>query len=402
LFEFYHTGCQDFLPVFAHSVAMRKTKRTEITVETFRRVVVRKPDGKASSDERPPSTEVRSRKERKTVKSPTQQILLVMTFCALGSWNAKAQTASSTMLQIEIANIVQYYDDATAFSSLATAPGVTPATPALNFRKWIQIGDIVAVNGQPVKGTLTANARQITETPTPTPGQAISDTTRNNLQDMAFEILAANGAPVGTIIAVGLGVGTAPPGAPLALTQGNNAIVGGTGAFLGARGILGQTVTSQTVAVRQASMTEDPANRIKNGGGRFFFVVQLIPMTRPEITTTTRVPDIFHADFSAVSAANPAVSGEVLTLRATGLGPTVPGVDPGQPFLEGAVNTVNSPLVVTVNAQAAQVVSAVGWPGLVDTYSVSFQVPDGTVSGTAAVQLSAAWIPGPAVNIPVQ
>jgi len=48
------------------------------------------------------------------------------------------------------------------------------------------------------------------------------------------------------------------------------------------------------------------------------------------------------------------------------------------------------------------VINGVGWPGLVDTYRVDFRVPDGLSPGTAAVQLSAAWIAGPAVRIPVQ
>ena len=55
-----------------------------------------------------------------------------------------------------------------------------------------------------------------------------------------------------------------------------------------------------------------------------------------------------------------------------------------------------------MNRQAAQVVNAIGWPGLVNTYRVDFQVPAGLTSGMAAIQLSAAWIAGPAVNIPVQ
>jgi uncharacterized protein (TIGR03437 family) len=91
-----------------------------------------------------------------------------------------------------------------------------------------------------------------------------------------------------------------------------------------------------------------------------------------------------------------------LIVQATGLGPTVPGVDPGQPFPADANLPVNSPLTVKVNGQDAEVVSGVGWPGLVDTYRVDFRVPSGMAAGTASVQLSAAWIAGPAVRIAVQ
>jgi len=91
-----------------------------------------------------------------------------------------------------------------------------------------------------------------------------------------------------------------------------------------------------------------------------------------------------------------------LIVRATGPGPTVPGVNPGQPFPTDALQQVNSPVAVTVNGQAAEVVNGIGWPGLVDTYRVDFRVPAGATGGTAAIQLSAAWIPGSSVNIPIQ
>ena len=89
-------------------------------------------------------------------------------------------------------------------------------------------------------------------------------------------------------------------------------------------------------------------------------------------------------------------------MQATGLGPTLPGVDPGQPFPTDAVQQVNSPLAVTVNGQDAEVVNGLGWPGLVDTYRVDFRVPGGMVAGTASVRLTAAWIAGTAVRIAVQ
>ena len=192
------------------------------------------------------------------------------------------------------------------------------------------------------------------------------------------------------------------PGAPLAVTQGNFAIVGGTGAFLGARGQVGQSVNAQTMASRQASMAEDPANRRRNGGGKIRFALHLIPMFRPEVVATATGPAIFHADFSPVTAAKPAKASEILIVKATGLGPTLPGINPGQPFSTDALQLVNSPVAVTVNGQAAEVVNSIGWPGLVDTYRVDFRVPDGATAGAAMIQLTAAWIAGPSVNVPVQ
>jgi len=219
----------------------------------------------------------------------------------------------------------------------------------------------------------------------------------------AFEFLTSDGTIVGSLMAVGLaGAGTPPPGSPPGQSQGNNAITGGTGAFLGARGTQGQIATPQTIAARTASIMEDPANRRINGGGTIRFVLQVIPMTMPQILADASGPVITHADFSPVTPAKPAKPGEVLIVKATGLGPTVPGVAPGQPFPLDALQRVNSPVGVSVNGQSAEVVNAIGWPGQVDTFRVDFRMPNSAVTGMAAIQLTAAWITGAAMGIPVQ
>ena len=128
----------------------------------------------------------------------------------------------------------------------------------------------------------------------------------------------------------------------------------------------------------------------------------MIPMSVPQIVTTAGGPAVFHSDFSPVTAAKPAKAGEVLIVEATGLGPTVPGVDPGQPFPTDALFQVNSPLDVTVNGRPAEVINNTGWPGLVDTYRIDFRVPDGTTAGMAPIQITAAWIAGPALRIAIQ
>lgn len=81
---------------------------------------------------------------------------------------------------------------------------------------------------------------------------------------------------------------------------------------------------------------------------------------------------------------------------------TVPEVDPGLPFPSSPLAYVNLPLTVTVNGEAAEVLAAVSYPGAVDGYQVNFQVPPDAAKGVAGVQVIAAWIPGPAVNISIQ
>jgi hypothetical protein len=234
----------------------------------------------------------------------------------------------------------------------------------------------------------------------PSPGQAVADTIRGDSQAGVFEIQQADGSPVGSIMFSGLTAGTPPPGAPARQGAGNNAITGGTGAFLGVKGEWGSVSSSSPL--RGASMIEDPANRRTNGGGAVLFLLHLIPTSRPEVVTSASGPAVFHADFSPVTSAKPAKAGEVLIVQATGLGPTVPAIDPGQPFPADKTQTVNSPVDVTVSGQSAEVINKVGWPGLVDAYRVDFRIPDGTAAGMASIQLTAAWIPGRAVGIPIQ
>lgn len=302
------------------------------------------------------------------------------------------------ILEIQLQNGVGYWDDLPDPSKLATSPDVARPASTRTFMRWIAINDIVSVNGMPAKGAEVDRGTVISLTRNPSPGQAIADANRAYIHDFCFEIQQADGTPIGTILATGLSGGVPPPGAPRLAAIGNNAIVGGTGAFLGARG----QVESANSSGRTASMIEDPANRRTNGGGPTLFILHLIPMSRPEIVSSASGPAVFHADFSLVTAAKPAKAGEVLILRAMGLGPTVPGVDPGQPFPTDAPPQVNSPVDVTVNGQAAEVINKIGWPGQVDTYRLDFRVPDGSTAGMAAIQLTAAWIAGSSVNIPIQ
>ncbi len=330
---------------------------------------------------------------------------LAMALCAAAcSQFSSAQVAPPVILQIDLTNNVLYFQDISDISKYATEPNVTPPTAIpRNFYKVHGIADIVAVNGQPVKGTYANAAAAFVLRTAPTPGQAISDTVRQAVSVTTFELLKSDGTSIGTIVASGLFAGDPPPGSPTAAAGGNVVITGGTGAFLGARGQMSVAPAPPGVVTqRNASITEDPANRRRNGGGTLRWVAHLIPMSAPQIVTTASGPAVFHSDFSPVTAARPARSGEVLIAQATGLGPTVPGVDPGQPFPSDRILSVNSPLAVTVNGKDAEVINGVGWPGLLDTYRIDFRVPDGLAAGTASVQLSAAWIAGTAVRIAVQ
>lgn len=311
---------------------------------------------------------------------------------------AHGQSPLQTTLEIDLQNVVEYQDDNGEPAKFATNTNITPSNTFKNFGVVTLIGDIVAVNGQPAKGTYIGRSRGLVMSPAPSPGGAIADVTRTALREHTFEILQSDGTAVGTIMSLGFSGGAAPPGAP-STDKANWAIIGGTGAFLGARGTVGGTGGSG----RAASMSEDPGNRRINGGKAVSFLLHVIPMSVPQIVPTAAGPAVAHSvDFTLVSASKPAAPGEVLSLFATGLGPTVPPVDPGLLFPSSPLAAVNSPVTVTVNGKSAEVLAAVGYPGSADGYQVNFQVPADAAKGVASVQVSAAWIASTPVSITVQ
>src|SRR5262245_55100054 len=172
---------------------------------------------------------------RKT-KTFAAAVLWVSLYCTPG-WG---QAPPPTILEIDLENRVQYIGDIYDVSKLATDSNVTTPVPSKNFVPILIIADIVALNGQPAKGTSVFHIRQINLRTAPNAGEAIADVVRNNVVDIRFEVLRSDGTAVGTIMASGMGSGAPPPGAPSGVRIGNVAIVGGTGAFLGVRGQVGQ------------------------------------------------------------------------------------------------------------------------------------------------------------------
>jgi hypothetical protein len=327
-------------------------------------------------------------------RNATGMIILFAAFCKF----AHGQSLLQTTLVIDLQNVVEYQDDNGDPTKFGTNSNLTPSNTFKNFGVVTLIGDIVAVNGQPAKGTYVGRSRGLVMSPAPTPGGAIADVTRTALREHMFEILQSDGTAVGTIMSLGFSGGAAPPGAP-ATDRANWAIVGGTGAFLAARG----TVAGTGGTARAASMAEDPANRRINGGKALSFIIHVIPMFVPQIVNTANGPAVVHSsDFTLVSASRPAAAGEILSLFATGLGPTLPAVEPGLPFPSKPNAAVNSPVTVTVSGKPADVLAAVGYPGSAEGYQVNFRMPPDATKGSAIIQVSAAWIAGAPVNIAVQ
>ena len=327
--------------------------------------------------------------------------LLLLLWMFVGSCEVFGQ-APPTILTIDLANHVEYYEDV-PITSYATNPALTTQSTGngKNFFTIVIIADIVSINGQPAKGIYISRNRVVSASPTPAPGTGIGDTPVTAFRDDIFKILQADGTPLGSITASGLSGGVPSPGGPLSQTGGDWAITGGTGAFLGVRGEMGGTGVQK--GGRPASMAEDPANRRSLGGGTFEFVLYLIPTSSPQILTSADGPAVVHSsDFSLVTPTKPASPGELLSLFATGLGPVRGAVGPGQPFPAVPPATVNSPVQITVNGEPAAVTAAVGYPGSTNGYQLNFQLPSDTAKGAAAIVLSAAWFAAQPIAITVQ
>jgi hypothetical protein len=318
----------------------------------------------------------------------------------IGSQASAQPPAAATILTVDIENVVQYQENYANQAKNGTSTAMEPSigTPA-TYSPGYFIGDISAINGTKTKGTTFARNLFVNLSSNPSGSQAVADINRFQAMETLLEILQADGTAIGTIVLTGVTGGAAPPGAPKAGPTGNFAVIGGTGAFLGARG---QAVTISNT-FRGTSTFENPINRRTFPSGAWKLVIQLIPLKTPEILVTASGPAIVHsADYSPVTAANPARAGEILTLFASGLGPTRPGVDPGQPFTASPSQIVTSPIDILVNGKSSEVLYSGGYPNTVDNYQVNFRVPGDVASGLASVQISAAWVIGSGVKIPVQ
>ncbi len=339
----------------------------------------------------------------------TVTCLLLLFSAEAGAWRAQAQAVTPTLLRLDETNIIPYLEDS-PFTNLATHSAATPQNYTQGskptFSQSTIIGDIVAANGQAAKGTHFTWAKNLNASTSFTPGTAIADVVRGGMVLHVWEIQQADGTPIGSIMAMGVGQGAPPPGAPASQTGANFVITGGTGAFAGARGFGGSTTApagTTSIPLTGHSDSEDPAYRRINGGGTGSYILTLYPAESPAVAGTANGPAVTHSsNFALVSASNPATAGESLSLFASGLGPVKAAVDPGQPFPSSPLAKVNSPVTVTVNGIAATVTSATGYPGASDGYQVNFTVPPGLTAGSATLQIALAWMSSAPVSITVK
>jgi hypothetical protein len=327
------------------------------------------------------------------------RILPLLMFAA-SAVTTHAQSPAGSILHIEFVNSTLYVRGYCGPSDRGMNPNKLPSVPGA---AGLGIADIVSVNGQPVKGTAIENINSATISANFTPGTAIGDFQGAPVAtswDLGF--LNVDGTTIGTVHIDGQGGGSRPPGAPKEITAAAWTVTGGTGAFFGARGYF-QAAQDSVSPERRTTDCEDRRINADPGGNKRHPILYLVPLVQPQIVWIANGPAVVHVnDGALVTTARPAKSGEILTLYASGLGPTNPGVDPGQPFTASPSQLVNSPAQVLVNGSPADVSYAGGYPGAVDVYQVNFRIPDGVTAGQASVQLTSAWLGGPIANIAIQ
>jgi uncharacterized protein (TIGR03437 family) len=316
---------------------------------------------------------------------PLRNSLLLQAILAAGCLHAADQPLFS-VLTIETDNTVTYVGDIAdptklALSTTPVSPGTTRA-----FTESITIGDVVSINGRPAKGLWQTRGFAMGYSPTASAGSAIADSAEGGPGECKWVILTPDGVLVGRFQEGGIGT---------------HQITGGSGIFLGIRGT--QTTVQALQAPRRTSMTEDPSLRRILGGGKSIHTFHIAPSYPPAFLGSDSTPAIYHTDFSPVTAANPAKSGEVLIARATNLGFTTPATNPGDPFPSSSdYREVAAPVELIVDGHTQDAINRIGWPGETNVYRIDFSVPAGTPSGMISVQLRASGIAGPTVSIPVQ
>jgi hypothetical protein len=295
----------------------------------------------------------------------------------------ESRTETPVVLQVDVENAVQYRSDIADPARRGSDAAMTTAAAPRAFTDVLFIGDIVAVNGRPAKGTWTSRQLLMNFNPNPAAGFAVADVTRGTLADCKWEFLDADGRFVGALVDGG---------------YFPHAVTGGVGAFLGARGQMSSGTVPNPRPIRTASMSEDPANRRVLGGGNSRIIFHLYPAYRPAIL------EVLDSNFRPVTAANPARRGEYIVVRASGLGPLTPGTVPAgsQPFSASPVEEVNSNVEAMINGQSSEVPVKIGWPGETNVYRVDVRVPSAVEAGTASLVLSAAWIDSGRVQFPVR
>jgi uncharacterized protein (TIGR03437 family) len=99
-----------------------------------------------------------------------------------------------------------------------------------------------------------------------------------------------------------------------------------------------------------------------------------------------------NADFSLVSASNPAAAGEVLSIFCTGLGAVTPAVASGLLAPAGPIALTLAQPTVTVGGRDAEVLASALAPGFVGLNQVAIRMPSGVPAGNQPVVITSGGV----------
>jgi uncharacterized protein (TIGR03437 family) len=151
-----------------------------------------------------------------------------------------------------------------------------------------------------------------------------------------------------------------------------------------------------------------PVITVLNNGVQGFPINAGALLAYPGVFTTDGVHGaIEHANGQLVTPANPAATGEVVAVFATGLGPVSPDPGTGNPAPRSALSQTTSTPTVTIAGLAAVVQFSGLAPGFVGLNQVNVQVPANVPSGDQDLVITikvgnSAPPPSPPVKLSVQ
>jgi uncharacterized protein (TIGR03437 family) len=139
---------------------------------------------------------------------------------------------------------------------------------------------------------------------------------------------------------------------------------------------------------------------VDNGGGASAAYSVTVAQTAPAIFFYPTPAVLKNANYSLVTAANPAKAGDVLLVFCTGLGQSTPPVGTGQLVTSDAL-AKTATVTATLGGRPATVVYSIVSPGFTGLYQVAVTVPSG-VTGAANLQLQMGAVSSNSVTINVQ
>jgi uncharacterized protein (TIGR03437 family) len=114
-----------------------------------------------------------------------------------------------------------------------------------------------------------------------------------------------------------------------------------------------------------------------------------------------RLAAALHADFSLVTAANPARPGEIILVFLTGMGLTNPPVGTNVLGPIPPATTARQP-VVGINGEGVEVLGSFYAPGLITAYQINFRIPLNARSGLADLSIVVDNVASQDAKIPIQ